>query len=93
MIIQRVGADWIETHHAVGQKHGRTGWFEQNAYIADGWIDILDLCGRVPCRHDHSSKNCKLEPIRTKNAARGDACDLHSMLHFNRIQETGRMTE
>ena len=43
LIIERICADGIDAHHAVGQEHGGASWLKQNADVADGGIDVLHL--------------------------------------------------
>ena len=43
LIVERICADGIDAHHAVGQEHGGARRLKQNADVADGGIDVLHL--------------------------------------------------
>jgi len=49
LIVERVLAHGIDTHHAVGQVGGRARGFKQDAYVTDGSVDFVDWLSLGRC--------------------------------------------
>src|SRR5664280_2737722 len=83
LVIQRVRAIRIHTHHTVRHEHDGACGLQQNANIADGGVHIFHLCCRMPRQQSHCCQNSGLDKIYAKDITRKDACYSHRVLHFN----------